>query len=303
MKIALCLLTLNAHATLEPLLTSLATQTRQPDYWLVIDSESTDDTVARCQAAGAMIHICPRRTFDHGGTRQLALVMLVGYELVIFITQDIIFASSDSLAQLCAAFASPTVHAAYGRQYPHHQASALAAHARLFNYPATSRRVCLADKTTLGLKAAFCSDSFAAYRREALLAAGGFPRKNIVGEDACAAGKLLLAGGTIAYCAEAGVYHSHNFSHWQELQRYFDIGVFHHEQAWLLAEFGAAEGEGWRFLHSEWRYLWQHAPLQFPYALVRTLAKYLGYRLGRIATHLPRRWCRTLSQSRHYWAD
>lgn len=301
LRMALCLLTLNATRTLPALLDSLALQTRQPDYWLVIDSESEDDTVAQCQMAGACVKRYPRADFDHAGTRQWALNQLTHYEIVVFITQDILFAHPDSLAQLCAAFTNPAVHAAYGRQYPHIQATAIAAHARLFNYPATSRHIRLVDKSHLGIKAAFCSDSFAAYRIAALQAVGGFPLRNIVGEDACAVGKLLLAGGEVAYCAEAGVYHSHNFTVWQELQRYFDIGVFHQEQAWLLATFGRAEGEGWRFLRSEWRYLAQHAPWQWPNAVLRTLAKYAGYRLGRHYNHWPRSLCRWLSQSRHYW--
>ncbi|BBI49658.1 hypothetical protein HORIV_20790 [Vreelandella olivaria] len=65
---------------------------------------------------------------------------------------------------------------AFGRQLPHPDASPIAAHARYFNYPDESRVVATADIPRLGIKTAFLSNSFAAYRREALSARAGFPK-------------------------------------------------------------------------------------------------------------------------------
>jgi rhamnosyltransferase len=59
----------------------------------------------------------------------------------------------------------------------------------------------------LGIKSIFISNSFAAYRRSALLAVGGFRKDVIFGEDTVTAARLLLSGYQVAYSAQACVYH------------------------------------------------------------------------------------------------
>ena len=88
--------------------------------------------------------------------------------------------------------------------------------------------------SSIGIKAAFLSNSFAAYRRSALESVGGFPSDTIFGEDTFAAAKMLLNGWKIAYSAEATVYHSHNLTFIEEFRRYFDIGVFHSREKWFM---------------------------------------------------------------------
>jgi rhamnosyltransferase len=193
------------------------------------------------------------------------------------------------------------VACAYGRQLPHADASPVAAHARLFNYPDVSRSVSLADKSHLGLKACFMSNSFAAYRVADFQAVGGFPSSVILGEDMSVAARLLMAGKRVAYVAGACVHHSHNYTALQEFRRYFDTGVFHARSPWLLQTFGSAGGEGLRFVRSELAYLWRHAPVWIPSALVRTAAKLAGYRMGRLEAMWPlwfKRWC---SMHKGFW--
>ena len=83
------------------------------------------------------------------------------------------------------------------------------------------------------MKTAFNSNSFAAYRRKALKDVGGFPINTILSEDMYVTAKMLLKNWSVAYCADAKVYHSHNYTIWQEFKRYFDIGVFHAKEAWI----------------------------------------------------------------------
>jgi rhamnosyltransferase len=216
-------------------------------------------------------------------------------------TQDALLADARAVQALVAAFDDPTVACAFGRQLPHANATPLAKHARLFNYPASSRVVDLEDKTCLGLKTCFISNSFAAYRVADLLALGGFPADVILGEDMAVAAKLLMAGRRVAYVADARAYHSHNYTLLQEFKRYFDVGVFHARNPWLLQTFGTAGGEGLRFVRSELAYLLRYAPTWIPSAMARTLAKWLGYQLGRTEAVMPlacKRWC---SMHRGYW--
>tara|TARA_R100000049_G_C1957388_1_gene117436 strand:- start:4565 stop:5473 length:909 start_codon:yes stop_codon:yes gene_type:complete len=268
---------------------------------LVVDSSSDDETASAAQQAGLEVLVIERRDFDHGGTRQRALLQLDDCDIVIFLTQDALVVGADALTRLVAAFEDPQVGAAFGRQLPHQDATPVAAHARYFNYPPQSRVVGSKDVPRLGIKTAFLSNSFAAYRREALLEAGGFPEGTILSEDMMAGARLLQQGWKLAYCADACVQHSHNYSLSAEFKRYFDVGVFHHQEQWLLAWLGKAEGEGKRFVLSEIRYLWRHAPWRLPEAAIRTLLKYAGYRLGKAEARLPLALKRRLSMHRGYW--
>jgi rhamnosyltransferase len=70
------------------------------------------------------------------------------------------------------------------------------------------------------------------------MAVAGFPEKLILGEDMVVAARMLQAGWSVAYVSDAQVYHSHGYTIAQEFKRYFDIGVMHQDQAWILQEFG-----------------------------------------------------------------
>jgi rhamnosyltransferase len=153
----------------------------------------------------------------------------------------------------------------------------------------------------MGLRVAFLSNSFAAYRLSALDAVGGFPSDVIFGEDMYVAARLIQAGYKIAYAAEAAVYHSHPYTLQQEFRRYFDMGVLHARESWIRNELGSAEGEGLRFVKSELRYLSQHAFWRIPEALLRTLLKYLGFRLGLMEEHIPNRLKRRFGMNKGYF--
>ncbi len=277
--------TLNAAADW-PLFSVALLRCVPPEQVLIIDSESTDGTPDLAREAGFRVKSIPRSEFNHGGTRQLAADLYTDAEILVYLTQDAVLAGPDELTKLLAAFEDPTVGAAYGRQLPRPQAGAIEAHARSFNYPATSNLRDLASRERYGFKTIFVSNSFAAYRRSALMEVRGFPSDVIFGEDTIAVAKLLLAGYKVAYVAEARVYHSHAYTWRQEFQRYFDIGVLHSRESWLLREFGRVSGEGKRFVLSELRCLRKQDIAQISSALVRTGLKFAGYRLGRMEARI-----------------
>jgi rhamnosyltransferase len=272
-----------------------------PEQVLIVDSESTDGTVNLARAAGFQVHSVARAKFNHGGTRQMAAEMLLDAEFLVYMTQDAILAGPDALENLLAVFDDPQVGAACGRQLPRSGATPIEAHARSFNYSGTSEMRTLASREQLGIKAVFLSNSLAAYRRSALIDVGGFPTNVIFGEDMVTAARLLLAGYKVAYVASACAYHSHSYTQMQEFKRYFDIGVLHRREGWLLEEFGRVSGEGKRFVISELKYLAKRDAWQIPSALVRTGIKLLGYRLGRMEALLTPDIKRQLSMHPKFW--
>jgi len=300
-KVGLIVPTLNSGSLWEPWLKAFEQQIWKPDSLLVIDSSSSDDTVALARAHGFDAQVIPKSEFNHGGTRQFGINLLSNMDIIVFLTQDALLASPDAIEKLVAAFSNERVGAAYGRQLPHRNAGPIAAHARLFNYPAENQLRGLEDRTRFGIKTVFISNSFAAYRRSALMQAGGFPVDTIMNEDTYVAGKMLVSGWKIAYCADAQVFHSHDYSFLDEFKRYFDIGVFHTHTAWLQKTFGGASGEGLRFVISEMRYLMKHAPWLIPSAVLRTGLKWLGFKLGALHSGLPPAILRRFSLHKTYW--
>jgi len=272
----------------------------QPEQVLILDSSSADGTADLARATGFRVQSISRSDFNHGGTRQWATELLPKAELLIFLTQDAVLADPGALEALLAPFSDPNIAATFGRQLPRPEAGPIEAHARFFNYPAQSSIRTLESREALGFKTIFISNSFAAYRREALMAVGGFPANVIFGEDTITAANFLLAGWKIAYVAEAKAYHSHSYSWSQDFKRYFDIGVLHSREGWLLREFGQTSGEGRRFVVSELGYLGRRFWL-IPSALIRTALKLLGYRLGRLELHVSTEWKRKLSMHPRYW--
>lgn len=293
--------TLNAASGWNTLQRALDQQGLAPEQILIVDSSSDDKTRQLARAAGYTVFNIPRGDFRHGATRQLATWHLPWANLLLYMTQDAIPASKLAFVRLLAAFDDPGVGAAYGRQLPREGADPIERHARLFNYPAASHVRTLESRREMGIKAAFLSNSFAAYRRSALEAVGGFPIHVIMAEDSLVAARMLLAGWQIAYCAEATVVHSHPHSLRVEFCRYFDTGVHHARESWLRYEFGEAGGEGIRYLRSEMRYLLSTDAGRIPKAALRTASKLCAYRLGLIEEYLPLSLKRSLSAHPEFW--
>jgi len=253
------------------------------------------------KGAGFEVISIAQSQFNHGGTRQWAMEYLSDCVIIVFLTQDAILAARDSIAEIVRCFDDPMVAVAYGRQLPHAGATPIETHARLFNYGAKSQKKDSAAATSLKSKVFFCSNSFAAYRRSTVMELGGFRRDLIMGEDMEFAARAVKQGYANVYCATAPVFHSHDYTVWQTVERYFDIGVFDDKNAWMREQFGSHKGEGMRFIKSELNYLTTHAPGQIPRALLQTLAKIAGYQLGRHQRLLPVRLKRKISMLPSYW--
>ncbi|MDD5327115.1 MAG: glycosyltransferase [Phycisphaerae bacterium] len=273
--------TYNASKYLPSLLIKLELQTFKDYELMVVDSSSSDDTVNIARAHHADVMTIPQSQFDHGGTRTLLAKKAKG-DILVYLTQDALPYNEYAIENIIKPFTDDgEIGAAFGRQVPYSGASVFAEHLRSFNYPDTSYTRILEDRKNYGIKTAFLSNSFAAYRKSVLEEIGYFKSGLPFGEDACAGAKILLKGYKIAYIAEAIVFHSHNYTIWQDLKRYFDMGTFHRTENWLLEEFGKAEGEGIRYAKSEIKFLLKKRRFDLlPVSALRLVTKYLGYKLG-----------------------
>jgi rhamnosyltransferase len=294
--------TKNAGTSFAELLQALKEQEGWSGRCIIIDSGSTDETQSLAVGHGCdLFHIRPE-DFDHGGTRQYGVELSAPLPFIIFMTQDAIPATKDALLHLMSGFNDPEVGACFGRQLPKQDASLIEQHARFFNYPEQSRTSSLADVKNYGIKAAFLSNSFAAYRRSALESVGGFPKKVIFGEDLLTSAKMLRKGWKIGYQADAKVFHSHNYSALEEFKRYFDMGVMHSRRRDELDFLGGPNKEGFKLIQSQALWLAQRAPWLIPLACLRNAIKLVGYRLGKFEHAIPCQIRHRLSMNQAFWS-
>ena len=300
-QVAVIIPTYNAAHYWDALSAGIRAQTLVPDRKIVIDSSSEDGTAELARRDGfEVLEISPQE-FNHGGTRQMGAERAGDANVLIYLTQDAVPFGSDAFANLVRAFDDAEIGAAYGRQLPREGASPIESHARHFSYAAEPVVRSWESRKTLGFKSIFFSNAFGAYRREALMSVGGFSPDVIFGEDTLVVARMHRAGWKTAYAADALVRHSHDYSIGEEFRRYFDIGVLHARESWLIDHFGSASGEGRRFVLSEFKYLMKHAPHHVPSAVARTFAKYLGYKIGRRESRLGPRVKYRLGMNRQYW--
>ena len=300
-RIEVIIPTYNAARYWKALSTGIRAQTLQPDRVIVIDSGSKDGTAELARQDGfEVLEITPQE-FNHGGTRQMGADHAADANILIYLTQDAAPFGVNAFANLVRAFADPEIGAAYGRQLPRENASAIEAHGRHFSYAEEPAVRSWESRQSMGFKSIFFSNAFGAYRREALMSVGGFSSDVIFGEDTLAVAKMHRAGWKTAYVADALVRHSHDYTIGEEFRRYFDIGVLHSRERWLNDQFGSASGEGRRFVLSELKYLLGHGPLQIPSAVARTFAKYLGYKIGQRESRIAPRLKHRLGMNRQYW--
>lgn len=223
-KVSVVIPTLNAGKELNSLLCALKEQRCPAEEIIVIDSSSEDSTVDICKKnENVSLLRIPRESFDHGRTRDFALRHCRG-EIVVFLTQDAVPANAGFLEKLIRPLEDHTTAISVGRQLPKKNATKAEALVRSFNYPAESFIRSKEDISRLGIKAFFCSDSCAAYRKDIYLKLGGFEYPLKSNEDMFFAAKALQNGYRIAYAADAMVYHSHNFTLREQYRRNYIQG-------------------------------------------------------------------------------
>ena len=246
------------------------------------------------------VHHLARSEFDHGNTRNKG-ISYSNAEYILLMTQDAVPVDEYLIEKLKNAFENPGVAVAYGRQLPREDCREAEKFTRSFNYPDESKVKSKEDIKTMGIKAFFCSNVCAMYKREIFDLLGGFTQRTIFNEDMIFAGNAIKKDYQIAYVAEARVIHSHNYGNMEQFHRNFDLGVSQKEHPEVFAGI-KSESEGIKLVKRTMAHLWKNkCKLQILPMFVQSGFKFVGYRLGKNYTKLSKRFVIKCSMNKSYW--
>ena len=264
------------------------------------DREYFDEKEYLIAPAVEVVHIT-RHEFDHAGTRDMGLRMSDA-DYVLFMTMDAIPKDNYLVEKLLSGFRrADNIAVSYARQLPKKDCNRIEQITREFNYPAQSRVQTSDDIKELGIKAYFCSDVCAMYDTSIYRSLGGFKAPAIFNEDMVYAAGALDAGYAVSYCADALVYHSHNYTGRQYYRRNFDLGVSQADHPEIFERFNV-KGTGMQLVRKS---LAQICRSGTPADIIRLVyysgMKYLGLRKGKNYHKLSLESCLKHTSDKEYW--
>ena len=264
------------------------------------DREYFDEKEYLIAPAVEVVHIT-RHEFDHAGTRDMGLRMSDA-DYVLFMTMDAIPKDNYLVEKLLSGFRrADNIAVSYARQLPKKDCNRIEQITREFNYPAQSRVQTSDDIKELGIKAYFCSDVCAMYDTSIYRSLGGFKAPAIFNEDMVYAAGALDAGYAVSYCADALVYHSHNYTGRQYYRRNFDLGVSQANHPEIFERFNV-KGTGMQLVRKS---LAQICRKGTPADIIRLVyysgMKYLGFRNGKNYHKLSLESCLKHTSDKEYW--
>lgn len=288
---------------LDKLIERLQKQTKKPDHIILMSTRDGKEQ-ERVEKFGNIpnlsIHHIEKADFDHGGTRNLGASLSVA-EFVLFMTQDAVPTDAHLIEEILKPFEQGEVAAVYGRQLAGKNAGEIEKYTRIFNYPEEDNVKSKKDLERLGIKTYFCSNVCAAYRKSVYDEMGGFVLKTIFNEDMIMASKIINAGYSIGYAANAKVVHSHKYTYWQQFTRNFDLAVSQVQYKEIFAGV-KSESEGIRLVKNNAKYLIQIGKwYMIPDLIMQSGFKFLGYKFGQNFEKLPKKLVKKLSMNPSYW--
>lgn len=279
-RVSVIIPTLNAGTELNQLLERLGQQSIKPYEIIVIDSQSDDGTPEMASKAGAYVMSVERSEFDHGGTRNRAARQATG-DILLFMTQDALPYDDKLIEKLTRPLINEEkVVYAYARQLARPEANVLERLARQYNYPEESQIKAYEHIEEQGIKTFFCSNVCSAIWRDTFEAMGSFQEPVIFNEDLFMSAKCILTGYKVAYCSDAVVYHSHDYSIKQQFKRYFDNGVSMRCNTWITP-YSSVGKAGSKLVKLQLQELKQSGQwVLIPKLIMGSGAKLIGYKLG-----------------------
>jgi glycosyltransferase involved in cell wall biosynthesis len=199
LTISIIIRALNEAEHLPALYSGILRQERQPDQVVLVDSGSTDDTIAISEAHGAhIVHITPEE-FSFGRSLNAGCAAATG-DILVFVSAHVYPTDEHWLANLVEPFEQVEIVLSYGRQTGDHRTKFSELQLMRQWYPDQSDH----DQST-----PFCNNANCAVRRSE------WERhhydEDLTGlEDLAWAELALRRGGKIAYRADATIAHIHD---------------------------------------------------------------------------------------------
>lgn len=241
-----------------------------------------------------------KEDFDHGLTRRQG-VEQSDAQVFVMMTMDAMPVDEDLVEKLTAPLEREDVAVSYGRQMAGKNSGEIERYTRKFNYPGKGCEKSAKDVEKLGIKAFFCSNVCAAYRRDIYDRLGGFVSRTIFNEDMIYAAGAIKAGYKIVYAANAKVVHCHNYTYRQQFHRNFDLGVSQADHPEVFAAV-SSEGEGAALIKKTTVHLWKSGKKRLiPGLYISSCFKYAGYLLGKHYKGLPKCLVLKCTMSEEYW--
>ncbi len=221
--VSIIILAKNGGKTIRPLLEELHGQKMfGRAEVIVIDSGSTDDTLAVVSEYPVALTRIPPEEFGHGRTRNLGARLARG-EFLVYLPQDATPVGPDWLGALLLPFENPGVAGVYSRQVPRPDASAMESCFLLSTYAQRFEIRKLMRREDASLSACFFSTVGGAIRAS-LWREYPFRENVIMSEDQAWSKDVMLAGHSIAYQPAAELLHSHQYGVIDIFRRNFDSG-------------------------------------------------------------------------------
>lgn len=189
---------------------------------IVVDSGSTDGTVAAASRYDVRFFRIAPDEFGHGKTRNYAASTAMGKYLV-FTTQDAIPQDNDWIERLASNFDDEKVAGVYGRQIPFNTNPYEEYFLRTAYHEKKIRKTLSAGKI-ISYKEIFFSNVNSAIKKTHW-ESYPFNETQIISEDIEWAKRMLTKGYCIVYEPEAVVFHSHNYRPVKNFKRNFDLGI------------------------------------------------------------------------------
>lgn len=204
--VSIVIRTYNEAAGLPRLFAGIAQQEHPPHEVIVVDSGSTDDTVAIARAHGARIVPIEKREFSFGRALNRGSAVATG-DILLFASGHVYPERSDWISHMATPFLNPNMALVYGRQRGG-KVNKFSEH-RIFErwFP---------NQSTDDQRHHFCNNANCAVRRTC------WERhpydEDLTGlEDLAWAREVRVRGGKIAYRHEASIVHVHDET-WAQVQ-------------------------------------------------------------------------------------
>lgn len=207
--VSIVIRTLNEAEHLPALLDSIVEQTTQPDEVVLVDSGSTDKTVAIAESRGLKIVHIPPGEFTFGRALNWGCEAAKG-DILVFVSAHVYALSNTWLADLIAPFEDDRVGLSYGGQTGDHRSNFAEIQLLKRWFP---------DEGTNDQQNPFCNNANCAVRRE-LWQATPYDEALPGLEDMAFARDIRADGHRVAYVPEARIAHVHEEGWKQTLNRY-----------------------------------------------------------------------------------